>query len=79
MVFLLMVFESEVATFEEGISKSQIPPDYIDTCQYSEGYHNCGDQCIFWDSICECGNSSIRIDIRNDEYCCNMHSKGHFS
>ena len=43
---------------------------YTDTCDYTDYYVKCGDQCISESALCYCGSSDAFLPYWDDELCC---------
>ena len=42
----------------------------LDVCDYTDGKWRCGDQCAWWDSLCECGDKTLRNEYTPSQHCC---------
>ena len=47
------------------------PVVYEDECNYEEtNYYKCGDKCLKWNSLCNCGGDTLVIERSPTHHCC---------
>ena len=70
-IVTLIVSMLLVGGVRAGDSGDNLPvTEYSDTCDYTQYFSKCGDQCLHLAALCECGSSEPFQPWGTDQHCC---------